>query len=243
MEKRGKEGQAEVRITSLRLRVKIPAALKFLFLIPLTLLPLTLCPSSAAQTIADKMVATVNSGVRPELITYSDLLWQLALQPSSSLTKPTSDELNKALRLLEDQHLILQEAVKLPTSAPSSDEVKAARDELARYFGPGELETRMAKVGLTSARLNDIISDRLAMEKYLDFRFRAFVLITQKDIADYYNEVFAPQERSHGRIVPKLEEASARIEKLLTESKIESETDAFIDSLRDRAEIVVLNPV
>lgn len=196
-----------------------------------------------SQTVVDKMVATVNGGVRPELITYSDLLWQLALQPSSSLTKPTSDQLNKALRLLEDQHLILQEAVKLPTAAPSAEEVKTARDELARYFPPGELEARMAKVGLTSTQLNEIIRDRLAMEKYLDFRFRAFVLITQKDISDYYTEVFVPQERSHGRIVPKLEEASARIEQILTETKIESETDAFIDSLRDRAEIVLLNPV
>ena len=101
----------------------------------------------------------------------------------------------------------------------------------------------MARVGLTSARLNAIIKDRLAMQKYLDFRFRAFVLITQKDIADYYTEVFVPQEKSRGRIIPKLEDASAKIEQILTETKIESETDAFIDSLRDRAEIVILNPV
>jgi hypothetical protein len=204
------------------------------------LFPVSFC---LAQTVVDKIVATVNGGVRPEIITYSDLLWQLALQPGSSLAKPTSDELNKALRLLEDQHLILQEAVKLPAAAPSVEEVKAARDELARYFPPGELEARMARVGLTSTKLNDIIRDRLAMEKYLDFRFRAFVLITQKDIADYYTGVFAPQERSHGRIVPKLEDASARIEQILTETKIESETDGFIDSLRDRSEIVILNPV
>jgi hypothetical protein len=225
------------------LKIRTSVALRVLALLPFTLFSLSLSPSCPAQTVVDKIVATVNGGVRPELITYSDLLWQLALQPSSPLTKPTSDELNKTLRLLEDQHLILQEAVKLPTSAPSAQEVTAARDELARHFGPGELETRMARVGLTSARLNEIIIDRLTMEKYLDFRFRDFVLITQKDISDYYNEVFVPQERSRGRIVPKLEEASARIEKLLTESKIESETDAFLDSLRDRAEIVVLNPV
>jgi hypothetical protein len=151
--------------------------------------------------------------------------------------------LNKALRLLEDQHLILQEAVKLPAAAPLDKEVQASRDELARYFPPGELEARMARVGLTSARLNEIIKDRLAMEKYLDFRFRAFVLITQKDIADYYTEVFVPQEKSRGRIISKLEAVSAKIEQLLTETKIESETDSFIDSLRDRAEIVILNPV
>ena len=189
------------------------------------------------------MVATVNGGVRPELITYSDLLWQLALQPSSSLDNPKSEDLNQALRLLEDQHLILQEAEKLPTTAPTLEEVQKARDELARHFPPGELAARMAKVGLTSTRLDEIVSDRLAMEKYLDFRFRSFVLITQKDISDYYTEVFVPQEKSHGRIVLTLDEARDRIERTLTENKIEAETDAFLDSLRERAEIVILNPV
>ena len=204
------------------------------------LFPFSFCLS---QTVIDKMVASVNGGVRPELITYSDLLWQVALQPSSSLDNPKSEELNQALQLLEDQHLILQEAEKLPTSAPTPEEVQKARDELARLFPPGELAARMAKVGLTSKRLDEIISDRLAMEKYLDFRFRSFVLITQKDISDYYTEVFVPQEKSHGRIIPTLEEAHDRIERTLTENKIEAETDAFLDSLRERAEIVILNPV
>ncbi|MEP6705899.1 MAG: hypothetical protein ABJC05_00185 [Pyrinomonadaceae bacterium] len=210
---------------------------------PFTLLPFSSFTLGHAQTVADKMVATVNGGVRAELITYSDLLWQLALQPATSLEKPTSEELNQALRLLEDQHLILQEAEKLPTSAPSPDEVQKARDDLARHFPSGELAARMAKVGLTSKRLDEIISDRLAMEKYLDFRFRSFVLITQKDISDYYSEVLVPQEKSHSRIVPTLDEAHDRIERTLTENKIEAETDAFLDSLRDRAEIVILNPV
>ena len=32
----------------------------------------------SAQQVVDKMVATVNAGVKTDLITYSDLLWQLA---------------------------------------------------------------------------------------------------------------------------------------------------------------------
>lgn len=244
---RNKMSKPKNRIpASVRALVRVPSVLRLLALIPFTLLPFSpFTPSSlcSAQTVVDKMVATVNGGVGPELITYSDLLWQLALQPSSSLVKPSSDELNQALHLLEDQHLILQEAEKLPTTSPSPDEVQKARDELARHFPPGELAARMAKVGLTSKRLDDIIGDRLGMEKYLDFRFRAFVLITQKDISDYYTEVFVPQAKSHGRIVPTLDEAHDRIKDTLTESKIESETDAFLDSLRDRAEIVILNPV
>jgi hypothetical protein len=45
-----------------------------------------------AQTVVDKTVATVGDGIGvPELITYSDLLWQLALQPSAPLRPPTSE--------------------------------------------------------------------------------------------------------------------------------------------------------
>src|SRR5688500_5622441 len=83
-----------------------------------------LLPSSArAQEVVDKMVATVNAGVVPDcrnicLITYSDLLWQLALQPDTPLANPTSKDLNHALSLLVDQRLILQEAEKLPSIEP-----------------------------------------------------------------------------------------------------------------------------
>ena len=40
-----------------------------------------------------------------------------------------------------------------------------------------------------------------------------------------------------------LEQARAEIEKTLTEAKIESEMDAFLDTARERAEIVMLSSV
>jgi len=200
----------------------------------------------SAQQVVDKMVATVNAGVRTDLITYSDLLWQLSLQPHSLLDKPTSEDLNRALRLLIDQRLILQEAEKIPTIVPTANEVSDARDELARNFAsPVDFQQRLQRVGLTSEKLNEIIEQRLKMEKYLDFRFRNFVVISQKEIADYYREVYTPrlQARFPGRIVPPLEQVRDEIEKTLMEAKIESDTDAFLDTARERAEIVMLNPV
>jgi parvulin-like peptidyl-prolyl isomerase len=200
----------------------------------------------AAQQVVDKMVATVNAGVRTDLITYSDLLWQLALQPSSQLDNPTSQDLNQALRRLIDQRLILQEAEKIPTIVPTQKEITDARDDLARNFSsPAEFQQRLLRVGLTSEKLDEIVEQRLKMEKYLDFRFRNFVVINQKEIADYYRDTYVPRfkTRAPGRIVPPLEEARAEIERTLTEAKIESDTDAFLDTLRDRAEIVTLNPV
>jgi hypothetical protein len=147
---------------------------------------------------------------------------------------------------LIEQRLILQEAEKIPTIVPTQKEVTDARDELARNFpSQPEFQQRLQRVGLTREKLDEIIEQRLKMEKYLDFRFRNFVVISQQEIADYYRDVYVPrlQARSPGRIVPPLEQVRAEIEKELTEAKIESEIDAFLDTARERAEIVMLSPV
>src|SRR5688572_29998161 len=218
--------------------------LKILILLPLSFF-ISHQPCSAQQVV-DKMVATVNAGVRTDLITYSDLMWQLALQPNTVLDNPTSPDLNRALRLLIDQRLILQEAERIPTIVPTQKEVSDARDELARNF-PSQIDfqQRLQRVGLTSEKLNEIVEQRLKMEKYLDFRFRNFVVISQKELADYYRDVYVPRFKTRfpERIVPTLEQSRAEIEKTLMEAKIESDTDAFLDTARERAEIVMLSSV
>ena len=222
-----------------------PLREKFLFIL-LVITSLCISTPCSAQQVVDKMVATVNAGVKTDLITYSDLMWQLALQPNTVLDNPTSADLNRALRLLIDQRLILQEAEKIPTIVPSQKEVSDASNELARQFASQtEFQQRLLRVGLTSEKLNEIVEQRLKMEKYLDFRFRNFVVINQKEIADYYRDVYVPRlrARSPGRIVPPLEEVRAEIETTLMEAKIESEMDAFLDTARERAEVVILNAV
>jgi len=207
-----------------------------------------------AQTVTDKMVASVTNGARatPDLISYSDLVWQLALEPGRPLVdRPASADLNHALRLVEDQVLILQEARKLPTADTDKArqefdvEVGKQRDQLALAFGSAAvLQERMSRVGMSSEQLDAILRDRVIVEKYLDFRFRAFVLISQKEITDRYNQDYA-RLRNSGRIVPTLEQAHGRIEQVLTEEKISSEIDKFIDNLREQpgTEIVVISPV
>lgn len=213
-----------------------------------------LCAAAQAQTIPDRMVASVTNGTRttPDLITYSDLVWQLSLEPdTSSSERPSSAQLNRALRLVEDQMLILQEARKLPSA--DTTEANAARDvevikkrnELAQAFGSAaRLEERMKRVGLTSEQLDQILRDRVMVEQYLDFRFRAFAVVTDREIQDRYNQRYG-RLRNSGQIVPTLEQVRAQVERELMEEKIEGEIDKFIDQLREQpgTEIVVLNPV
>jgi hypothetical protein len=219
-------------------------------LICLSALLLFSAPFCSGQEVVDKMVATVNSGAsQPDLITYSDLIWQMALQPNTPIDHPSSEVLNRTLQSLINQRLIYQEAEKLPTINPTDAEVKAEIQNIIGFFpSAAEFEQRLRRVGFNSIddeQFKEIIRQRVAINKYLDFRFRSFTVVTPKEVSDYYRDVYVPrfQRQYPGRILPTFEQVRAQLEAQLTEDKIESEMDAFLDTARERAEITILNPV
>src|SRR5688500_9246432 len=150
-------------------------------------------PAAGGGEVVDRMVAVVNGA---ELITYSDLLWQLALQPGAPLDSPRREDLRRALELLIDQRLVAQEAEKLPHVHATEQETKDAETELAKRFpSQGEFQRRLEQVGLTAAQLREIIHERIDMEKFLDFRFRSFTVVTPQEVEAYYKDVFVPRRR------------------------------------------------
>jgi hypothetical protein len=200
-----------------------------------------------AQRIVDKTVATVSDNVvKPELITYSDLLWQIALQPDVPLDPPTSADLNTALQILIDQRLIALEAQRLPSIAPTDAEVKAEIDRVLKKFPlAGEFERRLRIVGFESIdddNFQRMMRQRVAIEKYLDFRFRSFVVVTAEDETQYYRNIFVPdfRRKNPGVLIPALDEIRARINQELTEKKIGEDIEKFLDDAKRRAEIEVL---
>ena len=199
-----------------------------------------LLPSRAgAQEVVDRMVAVVNGG---ELITYSDLLWQLALQPDVPLESPRQDDLRRALDLLIGQRLVLQEAAKLPHTHATDKEIQAAQTELINRFpSREEFQRRLDRVGLTAEQFREIIHDRLDMENYLNFRFRSFVVVTPKEVEDYYRDVYAPHLRQQGRVVPPLKDVYDALQKEMTERRVESDTGEFLDQARAAAQITILD--
>ena len=203
-----------------------------------------------AQNVVDKTVATVGDGVgNPELITYSDLLWQLALQPGAPLTPPTSEDLNRALQLLINQRLFALEAQRVPRAAPLQTEIDAEiKRVLTRFPSTAEFEKRLRIVGFDSVKdenFERIMAQRVAIEKYLDFRFRSFVVITPADEEKYYRDVYVPEfrRRNPGLLMPSLDEKRAEINQTLTEEKVASDIERFLDFSKRRSEIIILSEV
>lgn len=223
---------------------------KFILLFTLTVsvLFISLTPVSAQQVV-DKTVATVSDGIRTELITYSDLLWQLALEPNAPLAPPTSEDLNRALQLIINQRLFALEAQRLPDVEPGEAEVEAEiKRILANFPSVAEFERRLRQVGfdsITDDNFQQIMEQRVAIEKYINFRFRSFVVITPEDEAKYYREVYTPdfRRRNPGLLLPPLEDVRARINQILTEERIARDIERFLDDSKRRAEIVILSEV
>ena len=217
-----------------------------LFALSIALLIVCFDRAAISQTVTDKSVATVNAGVKTDVITLSDLVWQLALQPDSPVDGVSSQILNQTLQIVIDQRIILQEAERLPAISPSERDIEEALKLLmARFPSPESFRTRVDRVGLTAEHLREIMRQRLEIERYLDFRFRSFTVVSPQEVTDYYNQVFVPRFRRQqpGRIVPTLDEVRDQLEKQLVESKVASDTDRFLAEARDRAQITILNPV
>ena len=199
------------------------------------------------QEIIDKTVATVSDGSSdPELITYSDILWQLALEPEAPLNPPNSDDLNRALQTLINLRLFAIEAQRLPSAEPNEKEIN---DEILRIVGNFSSESvfrsRLQRVGFDSTQdpnFQRMMSQRVAIEKYIEFRFRSFVIITPDEEKKYYRDVFTPdfRRRNPGLLLPPFEEVQVQINRLLTEKKIEEDIERFLDDAKRRAEIIVL---
>jgi hypothetical protein len=194
-----------------------------------------------AQAVLDETVATVNG----ELIAKSDVLWNLALDRSVSPEDFWRTQAQRfMLETLIDQRLLLQEAAKLPATTVTDEEVERRIAELSSGFSsaedPNRFVRRQALVGLTRGRLERIVRDRLRIEKFVDFRFRSFAVVTEPEISRYFDAEIRPKLEAQGLVVAEHEAAKLRpqIEAALVDRKVTAELDEYLAETRAKAEVV-----
>ena len=195
--------------------------------------------ASQSRRVVDEILAVVNGSP----ITRSDLLWSLALDsrapsPSEHLS---SDVLKRKLEVLIDERLIFQEAASLPTSEITDEEIGRKRADLIRQFGSENgFRQRVEAAGLTAERVEDLLKQRIVIDRFIDFRFRSFVFVGDQEIARYYEEELVPRIKASGRVAPPLTEVREQIQAILREEKVNQEIDKWLAEARQRADVVQL---
>lgn len=191
------------------------------------------------QTLVDQIVTLVND----EIITRSDLLWSLALDPKapSPAGMVGSELLRQKLDIMIDQRLIGQEASKVPGAEVTPEEVDKKRAELiAKFPTEAAFRERVQSVGLTPEKIDELLREMILIEKFIEFRFQAFVFVTQQEIERYYNDDLSPRIRREGQVPPPLDQVREMIKENLRAGKVNEEIDRYLIAARQRADIVHL---
>ena len=206
----------------------------------------------ARQKVVDQIIALVND----EVITRSDLLWSLALDPQAANPAEgvSSDLLRQKLDVMIDQRLVAQEARRVPTAEITAEDINQRRAALIKSFRSEQVFLeRTGAVGLKQERINELIREMILIERFVDFRFRSFVLVTEPEIQRYYDETLAPRIRERGQVVPALDDKLPKreptdqdvtvrdsITEIIRQQKINQEIDRFLNATRQRADITIL---
>ena len=204
-----------------------------------------LAQNTPSQQTVDQILTLVNDDV----ITRIDLLWSIAMDPQapSPVGPVGSDLLGRKLDVMIDERLIAQETARVPTTEITQDEIDKRRTELIKSFqSEAQFRERVGSVGLTPQKIDELIRQRIVIDRFVEFRFRSFVLITEQDIQRYYDEVLAPAIRNRGLVPPSLDEVqdgrSVRdgISATLKQRKINDEVERWLSQARQRADVVQL---
>ncbi len=148
--------------------------------------------------------------------------------------------------MLINQRIFALEADRLPRAAPTEKEIADKITEtLSHFTSPAVFEARLKQVGFASIKddgFEHLIAQRVAIEKFVDFRFGSFVVITADDEAKYYRDVFVPEFRrkSPGLLMPTLEEKRAEIHQLLVRQKVATVIETYLDEAKRRVQVEIL---
>jgi hypothetical protein len=200
------------------------------FLSLLGFLILLVTGSAQAEEI-DRLLAAVNGKV----ITDGDLRLARNLNAVSALgkrgmTRTFNEELNRLVEL----ELLRQELENFAAAPPEESRVVARMDELRNAYAEiGGLDTLLARIGLQEAELRAYVTLQTAVDRFVDYRFRPFIVISPEQKQIFYQQRLLPQlKRSPGAQIPTLEEVSGKIEEILTEEKVNEELNRWLVEIR-----------
>ncbi|HMT06464.1 MAG TPA: hypothetical protein PKA82_00565 [Pyrinomonadaceae bacterium] len=196
-----------------------------------------------SQDVVDRLIATVGDGSSVEVITLSDLKWQLALQPGVPLDRIRKEDLERARDSMVDQRIFALEAKRFPRPAPEDSVIKAEIERITKYFPSlADFEQRLRSVGFSSVKdenFERLIAQRVSIERYIEFRFKSFVVVTPEEINRYYREVYVPafRRRQPGVVVPSLDEKRVELRAELVEERVADRISEFLDDAKRRIEV------
>ena len=192
-----------------------------------------------AAEILDRIAVTLDNRV----IAESDLIREIQLSAFLNAARPDFSGASKraAAERLVERALMRREMDFSRYPAPGDGEAVAALEKWRQErFAAGEAYRRaLLEAKIVEPDLRRFLLEQLTALRFIDFRFRPGVQVLPAEVRDYYEKRFLVQSRAAGVAHdPPFEEVAERVEKILTEEKVDRMLDAWMKDARSRTRIV-----
>ncbi len=195
---------------------------------------------SARAAELDRLIAAVNSRV----LTLSDLELARQLNALMLFGREGGDSaVAQQVERLIDLELLRSELEIFAMDADAAA-LEARLQELRNgYAEIGGLPALLRRLGLGEDELREYLRLQVALQRFVQFRFRPFADPTPDQIREYYRERFVPELRRRGVEVPPLDDVSPKIEAILREEEANAALDRWLADMRAQARIEHFEPV
>jgi hypothetical protein len=194
--------------------------------------PAIAVPQSAQQAqIVDAIVVRIED----DIITLSELRELAAYQQLLDGHSQSNEEIRSELI---EQWVVNNEATTTGFPLPAKTE---ADRELSRvessFSSPALYQQRLESTGLTVAAVRRIVTRQIYLARYLDYKFRSSIQVTDAAIADYYRDRLVPELKAKGQQPPRLTDVTDQIQEVLVEQGVNERTAAWFDETKPRLKI------
>lgn len=124
-----------------------------------------------------------------------------------------------------------------PTTAETDAMFNAARNQAG---GAAALHKALAAYGLNEDILRAHLRSQVMLLRFIDFRFRPDVEISDTDVRTYYQQEVEKSRASHTAPPPSIEENRAAIEKALTSDRIDYALSSWLEEARKQVDILYM---
>ncbi|MEW5977574.1 MAG: hypothetical protein AB1898_17410 [Acidobacteriota bacterium] len=207
---------------------------------------LVLLAGSLRAEIIDRIVATVNQ----QIITLSDVEREMVFQeigiaPATEASPAAADKAGTAriTHYLIQQLLMRQQIEQFPGLDISSQDIVRQKDQIRQRFESDQKWGEFLKQGhINEPDVERRIEWQLQVLRFLDYRFRQFVVIEPKEVEAFYQERLSQElKQPTPDTKPPLSEVEPLIRDFLIEEKLDQQVEEWLKNLRETATIEVFN--
>jgi hypothetical protein len=106
-----------------------------------------------------------------------------------------------------------------------------------------EVDERMKTIsdfhGVAPTAIRNAIIRKIQRRKYLDLRYRQFIVVSSEEIEKEYEATFVPEALKRGIAVPDLKTIEDDLRMILFEKKVSEEVESSLRDLRMRSNVEV----